>query len=658
MMNTKYSKIALLLATATSMTLAGCGGDDGKPGNPGNPGGEPAEAIKVLNLEITNVSYTDGKPVVEVFATNEEDLPVIGLKDIVIENAAQLIPQGAAGAGASANWQKLGSSKSFEDKKNGNYIFTFDTFDSEKFNAQLTQRFNVVSPASTLIDGVTPVAVKEIVRDFDGEGYQAKYTKNIVSAAACASCHAEGEKIYHKATSVETCITCHTQEWADGRGKPEVAFAHLVHNVHNSNKAWGRNNNTAETAHAIVQDNCQTCHVESEELTEWGNWTRIPTMETCTSCHTNIDFKAGEGHSQQLDNSNCIACHNASWTEELHTGDFVQKKAFIDTYGMTATLTANKATDTDMSATLSVSILNADGTALDVASMLSKIQRIETLTNVGPNFPIMGYNPSPGSGLAKIAKDLIKTGELQDGVAIENGNLTYTFASLPFGAGDADTAFTFIGLEMCNDGIKAVDCAEGVATTSMKAELTHGTLSGNAPSFRHVDSVNFSTCQNCHGETFEIHKGYHAGFVMTEQLSHTNDADGQPIIGVDACVACHTPDGTYASGANQGAFEMKLHSVHGEQDIIKDCTQCHNDFNLDAFKVKGALATAGGGDSYTTPITATCASCHGFEEIKAHAEGQGGVVNGSYQQANDAAQLEFCLACHMPSVENHTKIKM
>ena len=65
-----------------------------------------------------------------------------------------------------------------------------------------------------------------------------------------------------------------------------------------------------------------------------------------------------------------------------------------------------------MSATLSVSILNADGTALDAASMLSKIQRVETLTNVGPNFPIMGYNPSPGSGLAKIAKDLTISGDL------------------------------------------------------------------------------------------------------------------------------------------------------------------------------------------------------------------------------------------------------
>ena len=462
MMNTKYSKIALLLATATSMTLAGCGGDDGKPGNPGNPGGEPAEAIKVLNLEITNVSYTDGKPVVEVFATNEEDLPVIGLKDIVIENAAQLIPQGAAGAGASANWQKLGSSKSFEDKKNGNYIFTFDTFDSEKFNAQLTQRFNVVSPASTLIDGVTPVAVKEIVRDFDGEGYQAKYTKNIVSAAACASCHAEGEKIYHKATSVETCITCHTQEWADGRGKPEVAFAHLVHNVHNSNKAWGRNNNTAETAHAIVQDNCQTCHVESEELTEWGNWTRIPTMETCTSCHTNIDFKAGKGHSQQLDNSNCIACHNASWTEELHTGDFVQKKALINAYDISV---ESNIDSTTKAATISVQAVDANGVKIDLETLLPMIQRFEIVTNVGPNNVTLGY-------YGKDSQEPIKNGSFIEGstAAFDNGKLVYTTSKdLKLGAegSDNETAFSFVGWSLCSEDGEFVECSKVVKDENM-----------------------------------------------------------------------------------------------------------------------------------------------------------------------------------------------
>ena len=97
MMNKKYTKMALLLAMSASMTLVGCGGgDDGEAGNPGNPGGEPAEAIKTLNLDITKVTYQDSKPTIEVFATNEKDLPVAGLKDFEIKKVVQLIPAGAS----------------------------------------------------------------------------------------------------------------------------------------------------------------------------------------------------------------------------------------------------------------------------------------------------------------------------------------------------------------------------------------------------------------------------------------------------------------------------------------------------------------------------------------------------------------------------------
>lgn len=174
---------------------------------------------------------------------------------------------------------------------------------------------------------------------------------------------------------------------------------------------------------------------------------------------------------------------------------------------------------------------------------------------------------------------------------------------------------------------------------------------------RHVDSVNFTACASCHTTEFEVHKGsHHAGFVLSEQLSHAKDANDMPIIGVDACVACHTPDGTYAGGANKGALEMKLHVVHGEQGIIKDCAQCHNDFNLDAFKAKGALATAAG--QYSTPIAATCTSCHTSDSVKAHAESQGAIINGAKDVANDAAQLETCFFCHAPVIEDHTAVKM
>ncbi|MCL1046182.1 OmcA/MtrC family decaheme c-type cytochrome [Shewanella electrodiphila] len=658
MMNKKNSKIALMLvASAVSVALTGCGsdGDDGKDGNPGLPGGTPAEAIEQLNLEVLSVTYENDNPTIKVYATNEDDEPVVGLSSFEVKKVAQLIPAGATGAGNSAEWQSIGSQSSFTDNKNGSYNFTIET---EGYNAELTQRYNLIAKAGTLLDGVTEVPHTELSQDFSGEGYDALYTKNIVSHEVCTKCHAEGEPITTRHSSYytqETCATCHSTNLST-----ESQWKHLIHNIHNSNKSFTDKNDkeyTGVEAEALIQNNCQSCHVESEELTEWGNWTRIPTMETCTSCHTGIDFVAGEGHSQQSDNSNCIACHNASWTEEIHTGGFEQKKAFIDMYGLTSTLMVNS----DKTATISVTITDAAGSAVDASTLVSKIQRIETITNVGPNFPIMGYNASPGNGQAKVAYDLVRNGELGENVSVEAGALQYTLPVLPFGeyspAGiqDTDTAFTFIGLEMCNDGTAAVDCGDDIATTSMKADLVFGTLSGEAASMRHTDSVAFNTCENCHGETFEIHKGYHAGFIMTEQLGREN-ADGEVIVGVDGCVTCHTPDGTYASGGNQGALEMKLHSVHGEQDIISDCTQCHNDFNLDAFKLKGALATSAG--EYTTPITATCASCHGFDEIKAHAEGQGGVVNGTYEDANASAQVEFCMGCHKPTIFDHTAVNM
>lgn len=662
MMNVQNNKFKLLLAAgAVSMALSGCGGSDGDNGNPGNPGGPAAPAINTLNLDVKSVTYDNGIPTVTVFATNEEDLPIVGLQDLGIV-AAQLTPMGATGAGNSAEWTRIArvsGADNYIDNKDGSYQFTFET---EGYNQELTQRFNVYAGGkdSTLADGVTSVPRREIVADFDGNGYQAKYTKDIVSHQACTACHAEGEPLTTRHSSYytqETCATCHSSSMST-----ESQWNHLIHNIHNSAKSftdrYGKEYD-GKAAELLIQNNCQACHVESEELPEWGNWSRVPTMETCTSCHVNVDFIAGKGHSQQDDNSNCIACHNASWTEEIHTADAIQKRALIDLVGMNATLTAVPA---DMSANITISFSDEAGNALDVSSILPKIKRVESITNVGPNFPIMGYNPSPGNGEHKVAINLVQDSALNGGAQIVDGALVVNTGPLPFGVAgtDTDTAFSFIGLEMCTAQGKLVECAEGVATASMKAELTHGTLSGEAPSTRHINSVNFAGCESCHGETFEIHKGYHAGFVMSEQLGR--ELNGEIVTGVDGCVACHTPDGTYASGANKGALEMKLHKTHSHGDYAAvygmNCSSCHNDFNTQAFKQKGALATEAG--QYTTPIAATCYSCHSYsgDKFKNHVEGQGAKVNASYQEANDAAQLETCFYCHAPVIDDHTAVKM
>ena len=661
MMNAYKSKIALLLAaSAVTMALAGCGGSDGNEGNPGEPGGEPAGAIQTLNFNFEKALIKDGLPNLQFRVTNEDDMPVVGLQYFKFY-AEQLVPQGATGAGDASKWQYLidetcdltpavkKCTGTLVDHKNGTYSYDFGTnlktSTRATYNGELAQRIvlnNYVrgSTPAPLPDGTTLPVFTGIFDYIADTGADATYSRKIVATESCNTCHGEVINAKHYTNDVNFCASCHTS----GRVKAGNEFNVLVHAKHKD-----------LTLNAL--DSCQSCHAESDAAPDWSNWSRIPTAASCGSCHSAVDFAAGKGHSQQLDNSNCIACHNSDWTAELHTGKTADKKAVIAQLGMQATL-VGQADDT---AILTVSILDKDGNAIDAAKVQDKIKRLESVTNVGPNFPIMGYNASPSNSVAKISKDLVKDGTLQDGVTLVDGKLVFTTPALPFGTGDANTAFTFIGMEICNTGTSLTACTADSATTSMKAELAFGTKSGT-PNMRHVNSVNFNTCQNCHSETFAIHKGYHSGFVMTEQVSHAKDAKGKAIVGVDGCVTCHTPDGTGYSG-NGMAIEIRAHKTHYEKAYniaAETCTQCHNDFNLEAFKVKGALATAAG--KYTTPIAATCTSCHAVTDMKAHSkavlENFGAIIDGDFTQANQAAQSETCFYCHKPTPTDHTQVKM
>ncbi len=657
MMDKNNIKLSALAATcAMSIGLTACGGSDGSDGAPGKPGGPVAETITQLNLAVTGVKYDNDTPTITVEATNQDDKPIVGITDLSVL-ASQLTPMGATGAGNPAQWNRVSTyanPPTVVDNKDGSYSVTIPL---EGFDKELTQRYAVYAGGgdSKLADGVSLLPRREIVADFDGEGFKAKYTKNVVSHQVCTNCHIEGEALTRRHSSYQeqaTCATCH-----DASFDEDTQWTHLVHNIHNSNKSFTDkkgNEYNGEAAEALIQNNCQSCHVESDTQTEWQNFSRVPTMETCSSCHTNIDFKAGKGHSQQDNNANCVACHNSQWTAELHSAKAMAKKAVIDTYGMSADLVANA----DNTATLTISILDAAGTAIDVNSILANIQRVEATTNVGPNFPQLSY-------YTKDNLNLVENGQLQAGASIENGKLVHITKVLPFGAGDTDTAFSFIGLSVCTSGAEVAACAADGSSeyTGMKAALAFGTKSGNAASMRHTNSVNFATCESCHGETFDIHKGtHHPGFVMTEQLGR--EVDGKVVVGIDGCASCHTPAGTYAGGANKGAIEMKLHSTHISKAhglIGGECSQCHNDLNLDAFKNKKALATSSG--KFTSPITATCSSCHTvggpyMVHTKESLEEFGAIVDGDKDVADQAANTETCLFCHKPTLEDHTKVSL
>lgn len=668
MMNASKSKYALLLvAGALSMALSGCGGSDGADGASGSDGaagGSPAMTINNLNFTFYDTTVQDGVASLRFQVTNQDDKAVVGLQKMRFY-ALQLLPQGATGVGNASQWQyivdetcDLSSScpGTLVDKKNGVYTYSFATnfLDSAgtrtTFNPELAQRFMIRAYNTPLPDG-TAVPNSNAFVDYTIAGNEPGYSRKIVATASCNKCHGDVSTAHHSGSynDVNMCASCHTP---NRLSNSDDQFSMLIHAKHFT---LGDDGVPAPVYETDALKTCSTCHSDQGELTpDWGNWSKVPTAQACGSCHSNIDFAKGQGHSQQSDNSNCVACHNSEWTEQVHSTGYQDRKAVIAKVGMSATLVAN----TDNSATLSVTLLDSEGKPLDASTELSKIKRLEAVTNVDPEFPVMGYIASPGSGKAHDSKNLIADNALQSDVSIVDGKLVYTTQVLPFGSGAADTAFSFIGLEMCTSGANLVNCTADSETTSMKAQLAFGTKSGSAPTHRHTDSVSFAGCQNCHGETFQLHKGYHAGFVLSEQLGR--EVNGKMTVGLDGCVACHTPDGTYTGGAMRGAFEMKVHLLHNEVGVITQCTQCHNDLNLDAFKNKGALATAAG--QYTTPITAVCTSCHALGSDGLHSqatlESYGAVVNGDYTAANQAAQSETCFFCHKPTAADHTVVNM
>lgn len=661
MMNTKKSKIALLLAaSALSMALTGCGSDgkNGPDGTPGTPGGEPAGAIKQVNIQFTNVAIKDGLPRVEFFATNEDNLPIVGMQYFSF-HSEQLVPEGLDAKlnpqpGESSVWQYLlnetcnikanSCSGTFVDHKNGHYSYTFaanlKTSTRATYDSQLAHRIvinnRIRNSDPTPLPDNTALPIFTGIYDFmPNTGAAADYSRKIVTTASCNACHQDVINAYHYTSDVNFCSSCHTTN----RVSAGREFNALIHTKHKDVKLDALNS-------------CESCHVESEDAPDWSNWSRIPTATSCGSCHTGIDFAAGKGHSQQLDNSNCVACHNNEWTTEIHTGKAAATKSLINQYGIDSVSVVNTEAK---AATITVTLLNSSGVAIDFNTVLPQIERFELYTNVGPNNLVNGY-----SGIDK--GSAAKNGKL-DKAEIVDGKLVYTTNALPFGAAntDADTAMTFINWSMCSQDGKFVNCgttsvsADPTKYTALKADLALATLSGAKPTPRHVDSVNFTSCVGCHGSEWQsqYHKGaFGIGMVMSEQLAHTKDANGNNIIGLDGCATCHAPAGTF----KPSALEMKLHSKHADQAIVKDCAQCHNSFNFESFKHKTAIKTSAVG--WTTPITATCTSCHTPESIGHGLDNMGAVVNGTKSNADAAAQSETCLFCHAPTITNHKQVKM
>lgn len=602
--------------------LAACGGDDGSPGNPGEPGGPPASVITQLNITVKDVAFDAGIATVNYRITNEEDEPVVGIPSATYL-AAQLLPMGFTNAGNASQWQYFTSEScadvcdgEFVDHKNGQYSYTFsgafDGMNDVSFMAGGTQRVVIKVGGDSLPDG-TALPITNQHYDWQDKGDTPAYTRNLIEMETCNSCHSDLAFHGSKYNEVETCVTCHN---TDKVSNPDNVFAPMVHSKH----LTGFPGSLAD---------CQTCHAPDETLTENMNWARVPTMEACGSCHTDIDFPAGQGHPTQQDNSNCVACHNSDWTMSAHSQ--ADTDAVLGQFSVEIVSASLNGTTVDLAVRLSNPATNEIYS--DSADKLNFVNDLRVYANWGVS---VDYT-------TRSAKSI----KLQDITPISgsDGIFNYQITGLTVPAELADDKGTLaIQGKLCSDDDMLANCADIDNTTNLKSSHQFFSASAITDVGRRVVVTN-ETCGSCHGDQ-ELN--YHGS---------RNDLEGQ-------CQVCHNPNmQAEASAANPSAstadYKHLAHTLHaGSRESYPDinypanignCAQCHTEdasgVLTAALPLNSAVQPLAFDDgSFTSPTSAICSACHTSDTSKSHMTQQGGVFNGT--EADATSGTESCATCH------------
>lgn len=160
---------------------------------------------------------------------------------------------------------------------------------------EATQRMVVKIGGDKLADN-TPLPITNQHYDWQSSGSNVAYTRNLVTIETCNSCHSNLAFHGSRYNQIETCVTCHNSKKVSN---PDI-FPQMIHSKH-------------LTGFPQPISDCQTCHVDKAELTEQQNWRRVPTMQACGACHTQINFP-------QAKDTQCKQITVTAWRVIMPTG--------------------------------------------------------------------------------------------------------------------------------------------------------------------------------------------------------------------------------------------------------------------------------------------------------------------------------------------------
>ncbi len=461
-------------------------------------------------------------------------------------------------------------------------------------------------------------------------------TRELVTDAACNTCH-DGLAM-HGGGRTETagCVTCHTRDLVDPDSGRNLELSTLIHKIHRGAELpsvlagepyeiIGHGVSDFSTVE-FPQDvrNCESCHDPAAR--DAIRYADMPSMQACGACHDRTWFgpvasiPAGwTAHigNPQTDNLLCGSCHTATSPglspiidRHLLPRDVPGAPTFA------ATITSVAAAP-GVAPQVNFELNDRSGNPITSTTALSSL----TFMAAGPTTDYattIRNSALGGSGVGTLTHS-------------GGSSYTYRFASaLPI---DASGSWG-IGIEGYRNGVLPDGSTFRHGTVN---PVAFASLSGGTPSPRRVVVAN-AKCNACH-----------------EELSaHGNNRVGE----VQYCVMCHNPTATDAARRPPSAFpaepidfKVMIHKLHrgeelpsvaeGRPYIIYGYGNSANDFGEVRFPADTAkCSVCHESGTYLTPSAAVCTSCHDGSATLAHAE-----LNTT------GSGVESCAVCHGPDRE-------
>jgi len=655
-------------------SLAGCGGSSGGAGAPG-PEGPPGSPGLQATINKVTISST---PVVDFTVVDERGFAVPGITQASF-TIAKLIP---GRDGDSSAWQSYinrveqpgtgdwpgtepqihataESNGALQDNGDGTYRYTFAT-DLSTVTEPLAVSYQ---PELTHLVGLQlggATAGTNAIYSFQPSTGRTSLIadRRIVAQETCGTCHGASLDAHGGSrVDAEYCVACHNPGTTDAQSGQTADFRVMVHKIHMGSDLpsgdpyvlWGFGNTRkdfSDVAHPQDVRNCLTCHdPENPRTPQARQILTHPSIAACGSCHENVNFATGEGHSASnivADNDSCTACHSTGGIAgnvleshaiptKLASEEFQLNLLGLKQQGEQALVTFSVTNPKDGSTYALPGPLRA------LAARLQWTER--NSSDYGRAFPL------DADALAN---------------AVPAGGGAYE-VPIAIAAEDAPVDPTLLTVSL--EGSAWLDGVQDGAVVRIAGATRFFAPNGAADVVERRQVVEDQACQSCHGQ----YEGPYSGHDQN-RTDH-----------VQMCVMCHNPSQARPGTAetprepHETSTDMMYmtHAIHASDirganayrsfgDVgyprpSSDCRACHT---ADTFQLtsvprnKPAMATRvgnGGGvqETFVSPQSAVCWSCHIGASAENHMSFFGGQINVSEAELLIPGQ-ETCVGCHGP----------